>query len=87
MTKHDVTRKQRVLDYIVERVWIDGYPPTVREIAEAVDLASTSSVHAYLRQLESDGLIERGAALSRGIRLTDKSSHVCAACGGTGVAA
>src|SRR4051812_24995350 len=47
-----------------------GYPPSVREIAVAVDLASTSAVHHHLQALEREGLLERGASHSRAIRLT-----------------
>src|SRR4029079_17022487 len=47
-----------------------GYPPSVREIAVAVDLASTSAVHHHLQALEREGLLERGASQSRAIRLT-----------------
>jgi repressor LexA len=47
-----------------------GYPPSVREIARAVGLASTSAVHHHLQILEREGYLERGAAQSRAIRLT-----------------
>ncbi len=51
-----------------------GYPPSVREIAEAVGLASTSAVHHHLIGLERDGLLERGSNSSRAIRLTDRAT-------------
>ena len=47
-----------------------GYPPSVREIAVAVGLSSTSAVHHHLQMLEREGYLERGAAQSRAIRLT-----------------
>jgi len=70
LTKHDAARKQRIIEYIAETVRMRGYPPSVREIAEAVGLASTSAVHHHLEALEREGLLERGATHSRAIRLT-----------------
>jgi len=70
LTKHDAARKQRIIEYIAETVRQRGYPPSVREIAEAVGLASTSAVHHHLEALEREGLLERGATHSRAIRLT-----------------
>ncbi len=69
MTKHDAARKQRIVDYIATTVRQRGYPPSVREIAKAVDLASTSAVHHHLQALEREGLLERGASHSRAIRV------------------
>ena len=70
MTKHDALRKQRIIDYIAATLRARGYPPSVREIALAVDLASTSAVHHHLSALERDGYLERGATRSRALRLT-----------------
>ena len=52
-------RQQMILDYIKEQVQLKGYPPSVREIAEAVGLASSSTVHGHLSRLESKGYIRR----------------------------
>lgn len=70
MTRHDAERRQRILDCIARTVEERGYPPSVREIADAVDLASTSAVHHHLIALERDGLLERGTHSSRALRLT-----------------
>ena len=70
MTKHDALRKQRIIDYIAATVRESGYPPSVREIAAAVGLASTSAVHHHLSALEREGLLERDATQSRALRLT-----------------
>ena len=70
MTKHDALRKQKIIDYIAATVRESGYPPSVREIAAAVGLASTSAVHHHLSALEKDGLLERDATQSRALRLT-----------------
>lgn len=70
MTKHDAARKQRIIEYIATTTRQRGYPPSVREIAQAVDLASTSAVHHHLQALEREGMLERGASTSRALRLT-----------------
>ncbi len=70
MTKHDALRKQRIIDYIAATVRESGYPPSVREIAAAVGLASTSAVHHHLSALEKDGMLHRDATQSRALRLT-----------------
>ena len=69
MTKHDALRRQRIIEYIASRVRQSGYPPSVREIAAAVGLASTSAVHHHLSALEREGLLERDATQSRALRL------------------
>jgi repressor LexA len=70
MTRHDAERRQRIVDFIARTVDERGYPPSVREIADAVGLASTSAVHHHLIALERDGLLERGTHSSRALRLT-----------------
>jgi repressor LexA len=70
VTRHDADRKLKILHYIAATLRARGYPPSVREIALAVGLSSTSAVHHHLQMLERDGYLERGAAQSRAIRLT-----------------
>ena len=72
MTRHDAERKQKILDCIARTVTERGYPPSVREIADAVGLASTSAVHHHLMALEREGLLERGSRSSRALRLTER---------------
>ena len=74
MTKHDALRRQRILEYIAATLRVRGYPPSVREIARAVDLASTSAVHHHLEMLEREGFLERGATQSRALRLTPRAA-------------
>ena len=50
-----------------------GYPPTVREICQAVNLKSTSSVHGHLKQLEKDGLIKRDPTKPRALEIVNNS--------------
>ena len=59
MTRHDAERKRKILDVIAATIRARGYPPTVREIAKAVGLASTSAVHHHLQILEREGYLER----------------------------
>ena len=70
MTRHDADRKLKILNYIAGTLRARGFPPSVREIALAVGLSSTSAVHHHLQMLEREGFLERGAAQSRAIRLT-----------------
>ena len=70
MTKHDADRKLKILDHIAATLRTRGVPPSVREIALAVGLASTSAVHHHLQILEREGYLERGASQARSIRLT-----------------
>src|SRR4249920_3593938 len=62
-------RQQEIWDYVVEYVDRHGYPPTVREIGEAVGLASPSTVHAHLANLERAGLIKRDPTKPRALEL------------------
>jgi len=76
LTRHDTERRQRILDCIAHAVEERGYPPSVREIADAVGLASTSAVHHHLLALERDGLLERGTHSSRALRVTSARPRV-----------
>ena len=69
MTKQVTSRQRQILQYILQHIELRGYPPTVREIGEAVNLSSSSTVHAHLRSLEDAGLIKRDAVLTRAIKL------------------
>ncbi|MFN2521343.1 MAG: transcriptional repressor LexA [Candidatus Limnocylindria bacterium] len=69
MTKQDQQRGERILEFIRETVEDRGYPPSVREIAEAVGLASTSAVHHHLTKLEREGRLQKEATRSRALTL------------------
>ncbi|MUK90732.1 transcriptional repressor LexA [Ornithinibacillus sp. L9] len=68
-------RQQAILDYIKDEVNKKGYPPSVREIAEAVGLASSSTVHGHLSRLESKGFIRRDPTKPRAIEILDLSEE------------
>lgn len=70
MNKGRITAKQQeILDFIKQYVNVKHYPPSVREICEAVSLKSTSSVHAHLETLEKNGYIKRDQAKGRAIEI------------------
>ena len=62
-------RQQAILDFIKSEVREKGYPPSVREIGEAVGLASSSTVHGHLERLEKKGMIRRDPTKPRAIEL------------------
>lgn len=64
-------KQQEILDYIKEMILQKGYPPSVREICEAVKLKSTSSVHSHLETLEKNGYIRRDPTKPRAIEILD----------------
>lgn len=70
MVKNKDSRQVEVLQYIYEEVQEKGYPPTVREIGNAVKLSSTSTVHGHLSRLEKNGFIQRDPTKPRAIELT-----------------
>ena len=67
-------RQQEIWDFLVDYVDQHGYPPTVREIGEAVGLASPSTVHAHLANLERAGLLRRDPTKPRAVELVGRES-------------
>jgi len=65
-------RQQEIWNYLVEYVDAHGYPPTVREIGEHVGLASPSTVHAHLANLERAGLLRRDPTKPRALELVGR---------------
>ena len=72
-----ITDKQReILEYIKNEILNRGFPPSVREICEAVELKSTSSVHAHLETLEKNGYIRRDPTKPRTIEILDDNFNL-----------
>lgn len=68
----DLSNKQKeILAFIVQHVQLKGFPPSVREICDGVNLKSTSSVHAQLSRLEEKGYIRRDPSKTRSIEICD----------------
>ena len=72
-TEQLTSRQRRILDHIADTVRERGYPPTVREIGEAVGLTSSSSVHAQLATLERRGFLRKDPTKPRAMALSDTS--------------
>ena len=69
-----ISAKQReILEYIKAQILERGFPPAVRDICEAVNLKSTSSVHSHLETLEKNGYIRRDPTKPRAIEILDES--------------
>lgn len=72
-----ITKKQsEILEYIKNEILNKGYPPSVRDICEAVNLRSTSSVHAHLETLEKNGYIRRDPTKPRAIEILDDNFNL-----------
>ncbi|GAB6157500.1 transcriptional repressor LexA [Desulfotomaculum varum] len=67
-------REEAVLKVIIENVKAKGYPPSVREIGEAVGLSSSSTVHSYLKRLEQKGYLRRDPTKPRAIEVIGMDS-------------
>lgn len=69
-------KQQQILDYMKQEILNKGYPPTVRDICEAVKLKSTSSVHSHLESLEKNGYIRRDPTKPRAIEIIDENFNL-----------
>jgi repressor LexA len=68
-------RQSKILEFIKQEIHKKGYPPSVREIGEAVGLLSSSTVHGHLQTLEDKGYIRRDPTKPRAIEILDSSSE------------
>ena len=68
--------QQEILEYIKDEILHKGYPPAVREICQAVNLKSTSSVHSHLETLEKNGYIRRDPTKPRAIEIMDDTFNL-----------
>ncbi|MEE1197457.1 MAG: transcriptional repressor LexA, partial [Lachnospiraceae bacterium] len=69
-------KQQEILEYIKSEILNKGFPPSVREICEAVHLKSTSSVHSHLETLEKNGYIRRDPTKPRTIEILDDNFNL-----------
>ena len=69
-------KQQGILEYIKDEILHKGYPPAVREICQAVNLKSTSSVHSHLETLEKNGYIRRDPTKPRAIEIMDDTFNL-----------
>lgn len=77
MASGRITAKQEeILNYIKNEILERGFPPAVREICQAVNLKSTSSVHSHLESLEKNGYIRRDPTKPRAIEILDDSFNM-----------
>lgn len=77
MSYGKISDKQReILEYMKTEILNKGYPPTVRDICEAVNLKSTSSVHSHLETLEKNGYIRRDPTKPRAIEIIDDNFNL-----------
>jgi len=77
MSQGKISKKQsEILEYIKEQTLHRGFPPAVREICEAVNLKSTSSVHSHLETLEKNGYIRRDPTKPRAIEILDDTFNL-----------
>jgi repressor LexA len=74
--EHLSDKQKRILDFLKKELVDKGYPPSVREICNAVGLKSTSTVHGYLERLEKKGLIRRDPSKPRAIEILDDISPI-----------
>ena len=77
MSKGKISKKQEeILEYIKAQILERGFPPAVREICDAVNLKSTSSVHSHLETLEKNGYIRRDPTKPRAIEILDDNFNL-----------
>ena len=69
-------KQKEILEYMKQEILNKGYPPTVRDICEAVNLKSTSSVHSHLETLEKNGYIRRDPTKPRAIEIIDENFNL-----------
>ncbi len=69
-------KQKKILEFLKEEIKAKGYPPSVREICDAVGLKSTSTVHGYLERLEKKGFIRRDPTKPRAIEILDDTSYI-----------
>lgn len=70
----EISKQEEIYEFLKDYTENKGYPPSVREICEAVDLSSTSTVHGHLKRLEKKGLIKRDPTKPRALEIAELSN-------------
>ena len=74
--RQELTEREReIYDFILNNIRKEGYAPSVRDICNALNMKSTSTVHTYLARLEQQGFIQKDAGKSRTLRVDNGVSH------------
>jgi repressor LexA len=68
-------KQQKILDFLNEQIEKNGYPPSVREICNAVGFKSTSTVHSYLEKLRKQGLIQKDPSKPRALKVINNKKN------------
>ncbi len=82
MDENVSSRQEKILDYINKKIKESGYPPSIREIAKAVNLRSSATVHSHLKKLEEKGYLKRNQSKPRAISLLTRHGDETADGGG-----
>ncbi|MCX7773186.1 MAG: transcriptional repressor LexA [Clostridia bacterium] len=75
MRHRDMDKQKKIIDFVNRHHAEKGYPPSVREICQAVGFKSTSTVHAYIKKLEEEGQISKDATKPRALKILDEGSN------------
>lgn len=75
MRHRDLDKQKKIVDFVNRFLVEKGFPPSVREICQAVGFKSTSTVHAYLKKLEEEGTITKDATKPRALKVLDESGR------------
>lgn len=75
MSKPLSKNQQLILDFLKDQIRTKGYPPSIREICDYVNLKSTSTVHSHLQTLEERGYIQRSRSKNRSIEIKDDNFY------------
>ena len=75
MNNNLTDREREIYNYILNAIKNEGYSPSVRDICNALNMKSTSTVHTYLERLERKGMIQKESGKSRTLRIENEGIH------------
>ena len=76
LAKKSIEKREEILNFVNSYIRENGYPPSIREICQGVGLSSTSTVHAHLKTLTEEGLIQKSGSKSRGIKIVNNEVEI-----------